>query len=232
MTGAKTFETRHPGRSRAEQMLSPIIRSHVMKTNKRSRVIFSLITIIAAEFFGCNLVTNSNEEPPFSLSGYSLFPFQNINNWWKYTESGGNTLTISVLDTISDNKILYFKVSFAEKNKDTTDDWFKKTSSGILYSPALTGQFELFLPSQFTEKTGTFKSSNSSIQFTYEDSMLVKGNYIKRVMKFHYPNRTLHGFDDLYFAESMGVISLVDLSGRFPVRYMLDSAFIDGEMHR
>jgi hypothetical protein len=148
------------------------------------------------------------------------------------SDLSGNTLVISVKDTISDNNIVYFKVSFAERNRDTTDDWFRRSAAGTQYSTSLVGSYETFLPASFTAKNGSFKSSNGTITYSYLDSMRAGGTYVKRVMRLEYSNRILHGFDELDFADSLGIISLIDRSGRFPVTYTLDSASIDGRIYK
>lgn len=199
-----------------------------MKMTMRMFSAVSVLFLFIA-FQGCDFSTHPNNVNRFALKSYSLFPFENISNWWKYTEANGNNLAIYVLDTISDDKAMYFKISFQEKNRDTTVDWFKRSNSGIEYSTSLSGPYDLFLPAEFNSTKGTFESAAGSISYTYCDSIKV-GRLVafKNAMRLEYSMRMLHGFDEIDFADSIGIISLVDRSGRFPVTYVLDSARIGG----
>jgi hypothetical protein len=206
-----------------------------MKKTMRINALCGLV--LAAIILSCenwSTVSPVDEgQGPISLNTLGLFPFASITNKWWYTEGGGNRLFIEVLDTITDNNTMYFKVFFGEQHRDTTTDWFRRSAVGTEYSPALTGQFDLFLPASFGQRSGSFSTAMSgTITYTYQDSVLANGKYIKKVMQLQYPKRTLHGFDELDFADSLGIISLIDRSGRFPVVYMLDSAYVNDRIYK
>jgi hypothetical protein len=197
---------------------------------KTSLTFAKALFVSACLFCGCTLPssTPSNEETPFSLSTMSLFPFQNISNWWHYTEQNGNVLAIAVIDTISDNGITYYKVSFKEKNRDTTDDWFRSSAAGIQYSTHLIDTYETFLPAQLQGKNGSFKSATNTVNYSYLDTSRIGGTLFSRVVACKYPSLMLHGFNEIDFADSIGIVSMIDTTGRFPTVYTLDSSSIDG----
>ena len=188
--------------------------------------------VAAAILSNCNVSDNS-QGPSLTLSSATLFPFQNKTNWWMYTETGGNKLSISMLDTITDNQTTYYKVSFAEENIDTTDNWFRRSSLGVEYSPSLVGTYFVFLPPTFTSRQGTFSlSSTDVVSYSYANSLLVNGKYRDTVMEVDFPNRNIHNFDEIDFANNLGIVRMIDSSGRFPVVYSLDSARINGVIYK
>lgn len=187
---------------------------------------------IAVLFLNCN-VSDTSSGGGLNLNSTGLFPFQNNTNWWKYTESGGHTISISVLDTITDNHTTYFKVSFAENGRDTTDNWFRRSSLGTEYSPVLVGSYFVFLPPTFSSRQGSYAlATNDNVSYAYADSLLVNGKYRKQVMEVHFSTAKIHGFDEIDFANNLGIIRMTDNSGRFPVVYTLDSARVNGVIYR
>ena len=204
-----------------------------MVNRKNISALLGTLLVSAGLLVSCNVPTSPpNDETPFSFNTIRLFPFQNINNWWHYTEKNGNVLSISVIDTISDNNITYYKVSFKENNRDTTDDWFRSSADGIQYNTHLIGTYETFLPAQFQGKTGTFKSATDAVSYMYHDSSLINGKLFTQVIACKYPATMLHGFDEIDFADSIGIVGMIDTTGRFPTVYALDSASIDGVLRR
>ena len=194
---------------------------------------------ICSIFLNCNGQETSSsccaadpDPSTFGLNSIGLFPLQNSNNWWWYS-SNGHPLSIHVLDTTSDNHTTYFKVSFAEAAKDTTINWIRRTSLGTEYSTSLPGPYFVFLPPTFNYKQGSFSLSSSElVSYSYLDSLLVNGKYRKQVMELTFPNRNIHGFDEIDFAVGLGIIRMIDNSGRFPVVYALDSARINGVINK
>jgi hypothetical protein len=197
---------------------------------KKSPAFAVALLVSVCLFFGCNPPASPlpQEESPFATSTIGLFPFQNIANWWHYTERNGNVLAISVVDTISDNGITYYKVSFKEKNRDTTDDWFRSSTAGVQYSTHLIDTYETFIPAKLPGKTGSFKSALSTVSYTYLDTSRINGTLFSRVVACKYSATMLHGFNEIDFADAIGIVSLVDTTGRFPTVYSLDSSSIDG----
>jgi hypothetical protein len=165
-----------------------------------------------------------------TFSTGSLFPFQNNGNWWMYHESGGNLLRIAVTDTISDDNILYYRVSFQEHRVDTTDDWFQKSSNGILFGHALTGNYHLFLPSKITARQDTFTSRYSGVSYRFYDEYTIDGHAFENVVSLKYDSPIIHGFDEILLADEIGIIALTDDDSRWSVDYILDSCSIDGEI--
>ncbi len=161
-----------------------------------------------------------------------LFPFEDNANWWHYTESGGNTVFIEVTDTISDDRILYFKVSFKENRVDTTDDWFKRAASGIMFGPSLAGLYDLFLPSEIDSIKGHFNSGSSSVDYTYRDSVVIGTSVFRHVLVLDYDMPILHGFTEIAFADSVGIIELKDSNERWPINYTIDSCGLSGVVKR
>jgi hypothetical protein len=167
-----------------------------------------------------------------SRSTITYFPFQDNSNRWYYTESGGNTVAIFVTDTISDEGILYYRISFREARVDTTDDWFKQSLSGIQFAQSLIGSYSLFLPSKIDSASGSFISAASSVRYSYYDSLTMRGTVFHKVLKFQYDRPILHGFDEITFADSIGIVELTDFNARWPVTYEIDSCCIFGIVRR
>jgi hypothetical protein len=204
-----------------------------MINRKNISALLGTLLMSAGLLTSCNVPTSTpKDETPFSFNTIRLFPFQDINNWWHYTEKNGNVLSITVIDTISDNNITYYKVSFKENNRDTTDDWFRSSSDGIQYNTHLIGTYDTFLPAGLQGKTGTFKSAADVVSYTYQDSSQINGKLFTKVVACKYPATMLHGFDEIDFADSIGIVSMVDTTGRFPTVYALDSAYIDGVLRK
>lgn len=169
----------------------------------------------------------------FTFSSAGLLPFQNKTNWWKYSATGGHSFSISVLDTITDNHVTYSKVSFGEKDKDTMDNWFRRSSLGTEHSLSLRGSYSVFLPDTFISRGGTFMPTKGSIvSYAYLDSSKVNGTFRKKVMKLNFSIGIFAGFDEIDLAEGLGIIRMVDTSGRFPLTYSMDSARINGVIYK
>jgi hypothetical protein len=172
--------------------------------------------------------------PPerFSYKTGGFFPFEDNTNWWHYTESGGNYVDIRVTDTISDNGILYYRVSFQEYRVDTTDDWFQRSVSGVWFGHSLVGTYSLFLPSKIDSVRGSFVSAGPSAAYTYYDSQSVNGALFHHVLALRYSSPLLHGFDAITFVDSIGIVQLQDHHGRWPIIYNIDSCRIYGVMRK
>jgi len=123
-------------------------------------------------------------------------------------------------------------VAFAEQQIDTTEDWFRSTGGGLEFSASLQGTYRLFLPSPITSGSGSFTSGSSTVDYEYYSTAVLGGAAYRRVVRCDYSSSLLHGFDTSYFADSTGIVSLIDEGGRFPVEYLLDSCSIDGELIR
>ncbi|MBN1308499.1 MAG: hypothetical protein JXA18_11310 [Chitinispirillaceae bacterium] len=173
------------------------------------------------------------EEPTrISFTTESLFPFRNNSNWWMYSESGGNSLRIAVTDTISDDGITYYRVSFQEHRVDTTDDWFQQSSGGTLFGPALTGTYHRFLPPAISAARDTFTSNGSGVTYTWNESLECNGIDFHNVVSLKYTRPIIHGFDEIILADSIGIVRLVDYDARWTVTYDIDSCSIDGNIRR
>jgi len=157
-----------------------------------------------------------------------LFPFEDNSNAWYYTESGGNTVRILVTDTISDDGVIYYRVSFRENRVDTTDDWFQRSTMGIYFGQSLAGKYNLFLPAKIDSVSGSFVSGGPMADYTYYDSLLVNGTLFHNVLRLRYDAPLIHGFDVLTLADSVGIVELIDHHGRWPISYEIDSCSISG----
>jgi hypothetical protein len=166
---------------------------------------------------------------PVTRKTAGCFPFEDNTNRWYYTESGGNRVNILVTDTISDDGITYFRVSFREEQVDTTDDWFKRSASGIYFSSALIGNYSLFLPAKIDSAHGGYLSGPSRASYTYHDSLTLGGTVFHGVLSLEYNVPLLHGFTTIVFADSIGIVQLIDESGRWPITYRIDSCSVSGE---
>lgn len=175
---------------------------------------------------------NEPEPARISFSTSSLFPFRSTSNWWCYSEEGGNLLTIAVTDTISDDGITFYRVSFVEQRRDTTDDWFQSTLSGIEFGSSLTGSYSRFLPARVTAVTDTFTSRTGTVRMRYFDHMDFKDSSLDDVIMLEYLFPVIHGFDRIYLADSIGIIRLIDYDSRWPIEYNLDSCRIGDEIRR
>jgi hypothetical protein len=165
----------------------------------------------------------TNTKPFFAFLTATLFPFENNQNWWSYSEKSGNHLSIQITDTISDNRILYYKVTFKEQNVDTSFDWFKRTSGNIHYSPNLIGTYDLFLPSRLDSLNGSFISGNKTIYYSFYDSLKINANTFHNVVSLRYSIPFIHNFKEIVLADSIGIVQLKDTQGRWPVTYSIDS---------
>lgn len=177
--------------------------------------------------------TPQQQEQPerITFATKSLFPFQNNSNWWMYSEAGGNTLRIAVTDTISDDNILYYRVSFQEHRVDTTDDWFQKSSDGILFGHSLTGGYHLFLPNKITARQDTFTSRFINVTYRFYEEYELNGHEFTDVVSLKYDSPIIHGFDEIILANKIGIIALTDDDNRWSVDYTLDSCSIGGEVN-
>lgn len=201
-----------------------------------------LVTVLAAcvgiYFTQCTFVLNNDENGFPDVDTYAniktslFFPFENNSNWWKFTESTGNPLKIYVTDTISDDDVTYYRVSFMENRVDTTDDWFKQSSDGIMFGTSLSGEFSQFLPSAINSDGGTFTCGNNQVKYTFKDSLRINGIVYRKVLDLKYTVPIVHGFDEIMIAESIGIIMMKDIDGRWPVNYSLDSCSISGIVKR
>ena len=135
-------------------------------------------------------------------------------------------------DTISDNKTLYFKVSFKENRVDTTDDWFKRTAGGIMFGPSLVGTYDMFLPAEIDSVKGHFASGASSVDYTFHDSLHIGAAVFRKVLVLDYDMPILHGFTEIAFADSVGIIELNDSHERWPIDYTIDSCSVSGNVKR
>lgn len=165
---------------------------------------------------------------PFSFQTSHLFPFNNTTNWWKYTESGGNHITVAVTDTISDDNTMYYRVIFQEANVDTTTDWFKREAGNVLFGPSLVGTYDVFLPARFETKSGSFTVANKTVNFSFYDSVAISGTIYHNVLSLYYYTPVIHGFEEIVLADSIGIVQLKDNDGRWPVVYSIDSCSVSG----
>jgi hypothetical protein len=168
--------------------------------------------------------------PKISLSTRMYFPFEDNANWWRYTEASGNNVMIDVIDTISDNNTLYYKVSFKENRVDTTDDWFKRSSSGIMFGPSLVSIADMFLPATLDSVKGSFTSGASRVSYSVNDTMTVGGALFHKVLLLNYNSPVLHGFTEIAFADSVGIVQFKDSHERWPIVYAIDSCSVSGNV--
>lgn len=195
-------------------------------------------TFILLVNMNCALMINEPDDPwdtstthtsrNYSINTESYFPFENNTNWWKFSESSGNPCIIRIVDTISDDNVTYYRVSFMESRVDTTDDWFKHSPGDILFGASLTGTYDRFLPSRIESQGGKYTCGSDMINYQYFDSVVVNGLTFKKVISLHYATPVIHGFDKILFAENIGIIMMQDLDGRWPVSYTLDSCSVSG----
>lgn len=151
------------------------------------------------------------------------FPFENNQNWWSFTEDGGNKLSVRVTDTISDDNTIYYRISFQEHRVDTTDDWFKRSGGEVLFGSSLTGTYRRFLPGRLEIVKGRIDSPDSNITYTYYDSLLVNMAIYHNILRMTFNVPFIHGFEEIWVADKVGIIIMKDTNGRWPVVYSLDS---------
>jgi hypothetical protein len=203
-----------------------------------NKLITVLVACVGLCFFQCAVVFNDDEndfpdvDTDYSIKTSLFFPFENNTNWWNFSESTGNQLKINVTDTISDDDIMYYRISFMENRVDTTDDWFKQLSNGIMFGTSLSGIFNQFLPSTVYSNGGSFTCGTNQVKYTFKDSLRINGIVYKKVLDLKYTVPIVHGFDEIFVAESIGIIMLKDIDGRWPVDYSLDSCSVNGMVRR
>lgn len=202
----------------------------------KNRIAKLTVLLAVLTLTSCTIIfpPSSPEETPVNpnLSAAVLFPFDNTTNIWYFSEINGNQLSISVVDTITDNTVRYYKIRFYEHIRTTQDIWFRRSSIGVEYSTALTGTFSRLLPSSITSRSGSFTSGNSTVSYAYKDTALVSGGPTDATVRCTYPSRIFQGFDNILFAEAYGITQLVDLSGRIPFIYSVDSCIVGGQKIR
>lgn len=152
----------------------------------------------------------------------NIFPFAQSGKVWDYKDEDGNDFKISVIDTISDDGDLYYKVEFKEmKLSMTQDDWFIMEQGNVKYNDKLNGEYSLFLPKTFLRNGGSFDCGSSSITYEVLSTYAIGTKTYSDVLKLSYQNAVLHGFDEVYFADNIGIIQMIDFDGRWPVYYSL-----------
>jgi hypothetical protein len=52
------------------------------------------------------------------------------------------------------------------------------------------------------------------------------------VLDARYNMPILHGFDEITFADSIGIVRLIDHTGRWPINYLIDSCSVSGVVSR
>ena len=162
-----------------------------------------------------------------------FFPFDNNTNWWMYSELGStNALQIKVTDTISDDNVLYYRVAFQEHRVDTTDDWFKRVSGNIYFGTSLTGSYELFIPATLKSSGGTIGSGCSGTKYSFHDSVVIAGTKFYDVLVLYYQIPAIHGFEEIWLSDKIGIIQLKDNDGRWPVTYVVDSCSVGEKVYR
>ncbi|MBN1603060.1 MAG: hypothetical protein JW915_15730 [Chitinispirillaceae bacterium] len=201
-----------------------------------------LLSGVCMLFVSCAVMVNGPEDdeqgggfvkPPVlhqrvRIQTKNMFPFENNRNWWNYTESSGNKLQMRVTDTISDDNVLYYRVAFQELRVDTTDDWFKSSSSGsVMFGQSLTGLYDQFLPREIDSINGSFSCGINNVRYNYYDSLVSGGVMYHKVLRLKYDYPVIHGFEEILLAERIGIIKMVDYNGRWPVNYLLDSCSVD-----
>jgi hypothetical protein len=167
-----------------------------------------------------------------TITYQDLFPFENSRNWWSYSDEDGNQFSIDVIDTISDEDEIYYKVAFTEEKLNfVQDDWFRKEPPAVSFSEHLVGEYLEFLPGSFNSKGGSFSCGSASVSYTLLDSLEAGDKIYTQVVELEYSREILHGFDRIYFANSIGIVRMVDEDGRWPIDYTLDSARVGKTVH-
>lgn len=194
--------------------------------------LFALTVIVAVTFMtGCfpsNTVDyddgdgNGNTIINSKVTYTNIFPFAQSGKTWEYKDEDGNDFKISVIDTISDDGDLYYKVEFREIKLDMVqDDWFISEQGSVKYNDKLNGEYSLFLPASYMRNGGTFNCGSSTIDYEIVSSFAIGTKTYTDVLKLTYSTAVLHGFDEIYFADNIGIIQMIDYDGRWPVYYSL-----------
>lgn len=192
------------------------------------KILVLMITIIIAGLTGCypthntDYDDNGNTIVNSKVIYNNIFPFAQSGKVWDYKDEDGNDFKISVIDTISDDGDLYYKVEFREVKLDMVqDDWFIREQGSIKYNDKLNGEYSLFLPSSYLRGGGSFRCGTSTIDYEIVSSYIIGANTYNDVLKLSYSTAVLHGFDEIYFADNVGIIQMIDYDGRWPVYYSL-----------
>ena len=204
------------------------------------RMISCIAIAMAALGMGCTEplgITNTDKNDTAGKSTYQyaeIFPFAGSMNRWYYSDADGNTFVIAIVDTISDDRELFYKVSFTEeKLASTQSDWFVFRNGEIRYSTSLrAAAYPLFVPSRFSGESGTFSSDSQHVSFVNKDSLIIGAHRFGSGVELSYARPLVHGFDIIRFADTVGIVSLTDNTGRWPIEYVLDSARIAGKVER
>lgn len=159
----------------------------------------------------------------------NLFPVEQSNNWWNYSDADGHQFSVSITNAISDGGETYYRARFHESRPGLVDScWFKKEDGEIYYSKSLSDFFGLFLPSEFHISGGEYTMDGNEITYETHDNYTLGGYSYNHVVELTYETAMFTGFDRISFADKVGPILFEDTRGRFPVSYSLDSASLNG----
>jgi hypothetical protein len=161
-----------------------------------------------------------------------LFPFENQTNWWSYSYGSMFSVKITVVDTISADTELFYKVKFEEAGKDTTLDWFVKTNAGIEFGSSIRAVFNIFLPKSITKPSGSFTTSTGTTSYEFDSVYTSPGKSFHNAVNVKYVVPVLHGFTRIIFADSIGIVSMIDSTSRIPIIYTLDSCSVNDKITR
>jgi len=190
-------------------------------------VVVSMATIFSGCYYSTGPGTPYRQEDDVTYD--SLFLFESSDNWWEYSDIDGNRFSIRVIDTISDNSDLYYKVSFTEHHINASqDDWFVREGSVVAFNESLQGEFATFLPSTFAADNGSFFCGSDEIRYQLHQTVSLGDTSVSNAVQLEYECAVLHGFDRIHFSNGLGIVSMIDLDGRWPIEYTLDSCSING----
>ena len=191
-----------------------------------NKFMIKLLIVVAGLIIGCYTTSWENNNSPITVNNkiryQNIFPLAESGKSWEYFDEDGNKFEINVIDTIYDESNLYHKVEFKEmKLAMVQNDWFIKEVDGIKYNNELKGIFNMFLPSTLYRNGGFFNCDTINIQYDILPSLIVGDTVFTDVLKLSYATAVLHGFDEIYFADNVGIIRMVDFDGRWPVDYKI-----------
>ncbi len=178
-------------------------------------------------FFQSCITDSKNEGTKVKYE--EIFPIHSVTNRWHFSDHSGNELTLRVSDSVKDGGDYYYKITIDETlATEQASYWILQGADEFLLGNSLRGAFHALLPKRLKSSGGNFTNAGHDVTYEIYQNYCITHSNMKDVVELNYSGTVLGGFTRIAFANSVGPIRFVDDSGRWPVEYDLDSAYIDG----
>ncbi len=186
-----------------------------------------LVCSLALLLFQSCITDSENEGAKVQYE--EIFPIQSIENRWYFSDELGNEFAIRVVDTVIDGGDRYYKILIDEAlAKQELQYWILRKSDEFLLGTSLRGSFHALLPKRFKRDGGSFSHAGHDVSYGIHNFYSISNGGMEDVVELNFSNTVFNGFSRIVFANTIGPIRFVDDSGRWPVEYDLDSAYVNG----